>query len=96
MEERYTASNDRGSKKNSDNTKLRYVYTLVIVSVIMSVANILLDLRYNMVVMQDNEETFSDVHANFLVYISRYKWIKCTNTFQSDFTYMERLGFKKR
>ena len=47
MEERYTASNDRGNKKNSDNTKLRYVYTLVIVSVIMSVANILLDLRYN-------------------------------------------------
>jgi len=46
MEERYTASNDRGSKKDSDNTKLRYVYTLVIVSVIMSVANILLDLRY--------------------------------------------------
>ena len=46
MEERYTASNDRGSKKDSDNTKLRYIYTLVIVSVIMSVANILLDLRY--------------------------------------------------
>ena len=47
MEEWYTASNDRGSKKNTDNTKLRYVYTLVIVSVIISVANILLDLRYN-------------------------------------------------
>ena len=46
MEEQYTASNNRGSKKDSDNTKLRYAYTLVIVSVIMSVANILLDLRY--------------------------------------------------
>ena len=47
MEKRYTASNNRGNQKNIDNTKLRYVYPLVIVSVIIFVANILLDLRYN-------------------------------------------------
>ena len=46
-ERQYTASNDRGNQKNIDNTKLRYVYPLVIVSVIIFVANILLDLRYN-------------------------------------------------
>ena len=46
-EKRYTASNDRGNQKNTENTKLRYVYPLVIVSVIIFVANILLDLRYN-------------------------------------------------
>jgi len=32
MEERYTASNDRGSKKDSDNTKLRNVCLLAILS----------------------------------------------------------------
>ena len=43
----YTASSDRGTQRNSDNDKLRYVNSLVIVFVIIFVTVILSDLRYN-------------------------------------------------
>ena len=42
----YTASSDRGTQRNSDNAKLRYVNSLVIVFVIIFVTVILSDLRY--------------------------------------------------
>ena len=46
QKKQYTASSDRGTQRNSDNAKLRYVNSLVIVFVIIFVADILSDLRY--------------------------------------------------